>query len=221
MNVKLDYFYDCEALLKYLYSKTEEEIARETALANEDKTVTKTAIEHWKHLTKNKLSKARIKKLGNIVIFEGVERLCTKVEHGNSTPNAKRVFNMLISDSEKLKVYITDDNKDTPLEKYMKGVLNVKLNQRTKHTYVDYLPGRSVDLPMLCDFGKTLNANYKKSGIVEGLKVLVGLKLVEAFLVVETTDGQIKTEQLAKEDITDNESILYKLSINGCIEYTK
>ncbi|MGN0622337.1 MAG: hypothetical protein ACI4JA_00135 [Oscillospiraceae bacterium] len=129
---------------------------------------------------------------------------------------------MLISDSEKLKVHITDDNnKDTPLRKYMKGVLNVTLSPRTKYTYINYLPGRSVDLPMLCDFGKTLNANYKKSGIVEGLKVLVGLKLVEAFLVIETTDGQIKTEQLAKEDITDDESILYKLSIKGCKEYTE
>ena len=139
MNVKEEYFYDCEALLKYLYSKTKEEIECETALANEDKAVTKDAIRYRKQLER-RCKKARIETLNDnhlasIALFEDVESLCAKVEHGNSTPNAKRVFNMLISDSEKLRVYISDDNNDTPLEKYMKGVLNVTLAPRTKHTY--------------------------------------------------------------------------------------
>lgn len=227
MNVKSEYFYDCEAFLKYLYNRENNaQIERETATENEDKTVSDTAISNWKHLAKNKLSIARIealntKKVASIALFKEVEKLCTEINLDNSTSNAKRVFNMLVSESDKLKLFITEGNKDTPLVKYMTGVLNVTVNSKTKNTYVNYLPGRSVDLPMLCAFGKTLNANYKKSGIVEGLKALVGLKLVEAFLVIETTDGHIKTEQVAKEDITEDERILYKLSIKGCTEYMK
>ncbi|MGN0622338.1 MAG: hypothetical protein ACI4JA_00140 [Oscillospiraceae bacterium] len=65
MNVKSKYFYDCEALLKYLYSKTEEEIACETALDNEDKTVTKAAIDHWKHLKKKQNQQRKNQKAGD------------------------------------------------------------------------------------------------------------------------------------------------------------
>lgn len=204
-----------------MYSRNYDEIENETAIKTQTITVSNTAINNWKRLAKNKLSIARIEalkanKAANIAVFTDVENLCNKVNHDNSTPNAKRVFNMLVSDHEKLKLYITNDNKDTPLVKYMTGVLNVKI----ENGYVNYLPGRSVDLSMLCDFGKTLNANYKKSGIAEGLKALVGLKLVEAFSVTKIKDGQYKTEQVSKEDITEDEKILYRLSIKGCIEYT-
>ncbi len=217
MSGKSEYFYDCEGLLKYLNSRTNEDIENETAIETQDISVSRPAINNWKHLAKNKLSIARIEalrtnKAANIAVFTDIESLCTKMNHDNSTPNAKRVFNMLVSDHEKLKFCITDDNKDTSLVKYMTGVLKVKND-------VNYLPGRSVNLSMLCDFGKTLNTNYKKSGIIEGLKALVGLKLVEAFLVTETEDGQYKTEQVSKEDITADEKILYKLSIKGCTEY--
>lgn len=217
MSGKSEYFYDCEELLKYLNSRTNEDIENETAIETQDISVSRPAINNWKHLAKNKLSIARIEalrinKAANIATFTDVESLCTKIKHDNSTPNAKRVFKMLVSDNEKLKLCITDDNNHTSLVKYMTGVLKVKND-------VNYLPGRSVDLSMLCDFGKTLNTHYKKSGIIEGLKALVRLKLVEAFVVTETEDGQYTTEQVSKEDITADEKILYKLSIKGCIEY--
>ena len=221
MSGKSNYFFDCEEFLKYLNSKTNEEIEEETAIITQETTVSLTAISNWKHLVKSKLSIARIEALRdkgvNITVLTDtdVENLCTKVNYDNSTPNAKRVFNMLISDdNEKLKLCITNENKDTPLVKYMTEVLKVK-------NYVNYLPGRSVDLSMLCDLAKTLNAKYKKSGIVEGLKALVGLGLVEAFSIIKTKDSQYKTEQISSEDIAVDKEIIYKLSIEGCAEYIK
>lgn len=125
---------------------------------------------------------ARIEAL-NIAVFNDVEILCTKINQDNSTLNAKRVFNMLVMDygnyREKLKLYITDKNKDTPLVKYMTGVLKVNV-ESMKNKSVNYLPGHSADLSMLYECGQNLNTSYTKSGIVAGLRVLVGLKLVEA-----------------------------------------
>ncbi len=214
--------FDCEKLLKYLNSRTNEEIEQDTVLAKGDTTVSNTVIGNWKHLKKG-IEKARIEAL-NIAVFDDVEILCTKINQDSSTLNAKRVFNMLVRDyknySEKLKLYITDKNKDTPLVKYMTGILKVNV-ESMKNKSVDYLPGRSVDLSMLYECGQNLNTSYTKSGIVAGLKTLVGLKLVEAFRVIETANGYFDTKQLSKEDIIKDDSILYRLSINGCAEYIK
>lgn len=214
--------FDREKLLKYLNSKTNEEIQQDTVLAKEDATVSDIAIGNWKHLKKG-IEKARAEAL-NIAVFDDVEILCAKINQDNSTLNAKRVFNMLVRDyenyREKLKLYITDKNKDTPLVKYMTDVLKVNV-ESMKNKSVNYLPGRSVDLSMLYECGQNLNTSYTKSGIVAGLRVLVGLKLVEAFRVIKTANGHFDTKLLSKEDITKDDSILYRLSINGCAEYIK
>lgn len=160
----------------------------------------------------------------NIAIFDDVEILRIKINQDNSTLNAKRVFDLLVRDyenyREKLKLYITDKNKDTPLVKYMTGVLKVNV-ESMKNKSVNYLHGHSADLSVLYECGQNLNTSYTKSGIVAGLRVLVGLKLVEAFRVTKIANGHLDTKQLSKEDITKDDSILYRLSINGCAEYIK
>lgn len=111
MSGKSEYFYDCDELLKYLNSRTNEDIENETAIETKDSSASRPAINNWKQLAKNKLSIARIEalrtnKAANIATFTDIESLCTKMNHDNSTPNAKRVFNMLVSDNEKLKPII-------------------------------------------------------------------------------------------------------------------
>lgn len=44
--------FDCEKLLKYLNSKTNEEIQQDTVLAKENLTVSNTVIGNWNHLEK-------------------------------------------------------------------------------------------------------------------------------------------------------------------------
>lgn len=220
MSGNYTYIYDCEEFLKYLNSRSNETIQNETAVETHGSTASVPAINNWRHLVKNKLSQERInalnkRKIAYIALFTDVNTLCDTVNLDNSTSNAKRVFNMLVSGDDEFKFCLTKDTMDTPLAKYMIGVLKV-------NNYVNYLPGRSVSLDMLYDFGKTLNANYTKSGIVNGLKVLLDVGLVEAFKVVEKGESQYEAEQVSREEISaHNENILYKVCIKGCIEYMK
>ena len=220
MSATYKYIYDCEEILRYLNQTSNKQIQMDTAIETKDSTVSVTAINNWRHLVKNKLSQETINALNNTKIlsiakFTDIDRLCNTVNLDNSTSNAKRVFNMLFSDNNKeFEFQLNKDTINTPLAKYMTGFLKVKC------CCVNYLPGRTVDLDMLYKYGKTLGARYTKSGIVEGLKVLVDSGLVEAFKVIDKS-GLQTTEQVSREEISAyNENILYKLSIKGCTEYT-
>ena len=221
MSATYKYIYDCDEILRYLNTNSNKQIQMDTAVETKDSTVSVTAINNWRHLEKNKLSQEIINALNNrkilyIATFTDIDRLCNTVSLDNTTSNAKRVFNMLFSDNNKeFEFQLNQDTINTPMAKYMTGFLKVKC------CFVNYLPGRSVTLDMLYNFGKTLDAKYTKSGIVAGLKVLVDAGLAEAFKVIEKSGIQT-TEQVSREEISaHNENILYKLSIKGCIEYTE
>lgn len=221
MSATYKYIYDCEEILRYLNQTSNKQIQMDTAIETKDSTVSVTAINNWRHLVKNKLSQETINALNNkkilsIAKFTDIDRLCNTVNLDNTTSNAKRVFNMLFSDNNKeLEFLLNKDTINTPLARYMTGFLKVKC------CCVNYLPGRTVDLDSLYKYGKTLGAKYTKSGIVEGLKVLVDAGLAEAFTVIEK-NGILTTEQVPIEEISArNENILYRLSIKGCTEYTK
>lgn len=214
-------FFECDEFLKYLYSNTKVKIELDTAIEKRSEVISDTALNYWKSLKPKKIDINRIKalnknKVARIAIFEDVERLCEIIKYDNSTSNAKRVFNMLISDSSKM-VYKPSELKNTPLATYMEQILNVNKE-------VNYLPGRSVDLSMLFDFGKEpiekFQSSYTKKGILEGLKVLVGLGLVEAFKVIRKQSGGYETKELKKDELTTSDDILYRLSIKGCADYT-
>lgn len=221
MSATYKYIYDCEELLKYLNNESNETIQCDTAIATEGSTVTVTAINNWRQLKKNSLYQKRIDVLNNksnlsIASFTEIDKLCNTVNLDNTISNARRVFNMFFSGDEEFEFLRPEDIK-TPLEKYMVGVLNVSSCR------VEYLPGRSVSLDMLYNFGKTLNARYTKPGIARGLKALVEAGLVEAFKVIEViekSETKYMTESVSKEEISvyANE-ILYKINITGCIEY--
>jgi len=215
-------FFECDEFLKYLYSNTKVKIELDTAIEKHSEVISDTALNYWKSLKPNKIDIKRIKALNDnkaarIAIFEDVERLCEIIKYDNSTPNAKRVFNMLISDNSKLK-YKPSNANNTALANYMEHILKVNKD-------VNYLPGRSVDLSMLFDFGKepvkSFQSTYTKKGISEGLKALVGLGLVEAFTEIQTIPGVYETKLISKEKITANGDILYRLSIKGCADYIK
>ena len=220
MSATYKYIYDCDEILRYLNTNSNKQIQMDTSIETKDSTVSVTAINNWRHLEKNKLSQEIINALNNkkilyIATFTNIDRLCNTVSLDNTTSNAKRVFNMLFSDNNKeFEFQLNQDTINTPLAKYMTVFLKVKC------CCVNYLPGRTVDLDSLYKYGKVLGAKYTKSGIVAGLKVLVDAGLAEAFTVVEK-NGILTTEQVPIEEISArNENILYRLSINGCIEYT-
>lgn len=225
-----EHIIDCEELLKYLYSRTEEQIGVETVLETDKCAVSDTAISKWKTL-KTPMDKKRIQKLRDNkvdiadIVKENIYKLRDTIEADNSFPNAKKVFNMLFYKyddkfQEALKLDITDENADTPLTIYMTKLIGVEEGES-----LPYLPGRSVTLKMLCDLAKALNYikkyNYKKSGILSGLKYLVELELVEAFVVEKNADGGYAKRNMFKNEIneTNADEMIFKLSIPGCIKY--
>ena len=227
----MKFFFDCDEFLKYLYNNKREKVQIDTAIDNGDATISITTWRKWLALNIEHLDEERIDALNKngtakIAIFqeEDIESLCETIKMDASTPNAKRVFNMLISSDSNLK-YVHSDGGNTPLAKYMKYILNVN-----KDVY--YLPGRSVDLSMLCHYGikteriasqndtvKNNKPQFKEKGILAGLKALVGLGLVEAFKVVETKPDVYEADPVKKEEITANEDIIYRLSMKGCADY--
>ena len=217
----MKFIFECDEFLKYLYSNTYEQIQLDTALEKSKTSISKTTLQKWKTFNMEHLDPERIDALNKgaakIAVFQDVERLCEMIKMDNSTPNAKRVFNMLISVDENLK-YVYSDAENTSLAKYMKQILNVKND-------VNYLPGRSVDLSMLCNYGIKAENKAKpiftRKGILAGLKALAGLGLVEAFKVVEAKPDVYETKPVLKEDITADEDIIFRLSIKGCADYIK
>lgn len=223
MSATYKYIYDCEELLKYLNNESNETIQCDTAIATKDCTASVTAINNWRQLKKNSLSQKRIdalnKNMQHIAYFTEIDKLCNIVSLDDTSSNAKRVLNMLFSSGDEEFEFLRPEDIKTPLEKYMVGVLNVT------SCCVKYLPGRSVSLDMLYNFGKTLNARYTKPGIARGLKALVEAGLVEAFKVIEViekSETKYATKSVSKEEIfAYADEILYKINIAGCIEYYK
>lgn len=223
MSATYKYIYDCEELLKYLNNESNEKIQEDTAIAAKTITASVTAINNWRQLKKNSLCQKRIDALNNraglsIASFTEIDKLCNTVSLDNTSSNSKRIFFIFFSANEEFEFRRPEDIK-TPLEKYMVGVLNVT------SCCVKYLPGRSVSLDMLYNFGKTLNARYTKPGIARGLKALVEAGLVEAFKVIEViekSETKYKVEPVSKEEISAYaDEILYKINIAGCKEYYK
>ena len=224
-----EHIFDCEELLKYLYSRTKEKIQVETVHEKDKATVDDRSIKFWKKLERS-ISKEHIQKLRDNkvdiadIVKEDIYKLRDTIEADNSISNAKKVFKMLFYKyddkfQEALKLDITDENADTPLAIYVTRLISDEI------TNLPYLPGRSVTLKMLCDLAKALNYiknyNYKKSGILSGLKYLVELELVEAFVVEKNADGGYAKRNMFKNEIneTNADEMIFKLSIPGCIKY--
>lgn len=221
----MKFYFECDEFLKYLYSNEIEKVENDTAIDKWDATISKTTWQKWRalnieHLDENRINALNEKGSAKIATFQDIERLCEIIKMDVSTPNAKRVFNMLISADPDLKYVASDkktDAKKTPLAMYMEHILNVD-----KSVY--YLPGRSVDLSILCNYGKQaerIQPRFKAKGILAGLKVLVGLGLVEAFEVVNPEPDVYEAKPILKEDITAHKNIIYRLSVKGCTNYIK
>ncbi len=206
---------DCEKLIRYLYSRSDEMIEHDLTLDPVE--LHSQSYQNWKLLDKP-MSEDKIRKL-NISQISNTEPLYDKINNGPSTPNAKRVFNMLMCREECFKFHFTDENTDSPLAVYMTEILGFKIPPKRKE--ISYLPGRSVTLEMLCEAGSAFN--YKKRGIIHGLKALISLEIIEAF-EIRICNDRYEVTSIGKEN-TDNlplhmyENLLYKLSIDGCINY--
>lgn len=215
--------YDCEKLMEYLYSKSNEEIENDLKL--DPLALHSQSIRNWKLLDRqideDKLNKLNEYNLADIAILPDTDPLYIKVNTGTSTPNAKRIFNMMMCEQEDFNLTFNDENSNSPLIIYMTEILGVKAPQKRKS--ISYLPGRSITLEMLCNAGNTYN--YSKKGIIHDLKSLISLEIIEAFELYKKNE-QYDIAKISKEAINNTtfdmyDNWLYKLSLDGCINYIK
>jgi len=113
----MKFYFECDEFLKYLYSNEIEKVENDTAIDKWDATISKTTWQKWRALNIEHLDEKRINALNEkgsakIATFQDIERLCEIIKMDVSTPNAKRVFNMLISADPDLKYVASDEKTD-------------------------------------------------------------------------------------------------------------